>query len=82
MKNSMNIVDRVSYASYPSVEVDDTLPRCPVCGQIVRRIGYSSNGGYEYKDGKWMDNGGDFDAYCTVCDAPLDYEDLELLGIF
>ena len=60
-------------------------PRCPYCDQELSTILASDHFRFELNEGgEWIrdDYSGDLVCYCPHCDAELDYDFLEEIGVF
>lgn len=60
-----------------------STPVCPYCGAELT-IGYTEHGTMVWDGKAWSDSdrGSDAEYYCLECNAELDYEELEELGVF
>lgn len=58
-------------------------PKCPACEEELT-IGYTEHGTLTWDGKMWSDSdrGSDADYYCLKCDARMDHEELEELGVF
>jgi hypothetical protein len=66
-----------------SASTNPKPPPCPKCGQPLTTVRYTEYGTKIWTVGQWQERDtGDAEWHAGCCDAELDYDDLQQLGVF